>query len=92
MRDHRKPPKDGALQIGPHMQQVLWLSYNYVGHSPETWPCHLQRLGHCLPGGHSACPHGIHLGGLILTNPLPHEGHSLKQEKGIDHHSSNSIP
>ena len=22
----------------------------------ETWPCHLQRLGHCLPGGHSACP------------------------------------
>ena len=63
--DHRKPPKDGALQIGPHMQQVLWLSYNYVGHSPETWPCHLQRLGHCLPGGHSASPCGIHLGGLI---------------------------
>ena len=37
-------------------------------------------------------PHGICLGSLILTNPLPHEGHSLKQEKGIDCHSSNSIP
>ena len=71
--DHLKPPKDGALQIGPHMQQVLWLSYNYVGHSLQTWPCHLQRLGHCLPGGHSACPRGIHLGDFILTNPLPHE-------------------
>ena len=90
--DHHKPLKDGALQIGPHMQQVLWLSYNYVGHSPETWLCHLQRLGHCLPGGHSACPHGICLGNFILTNPLPHKGPSLKQEKGIDCHSSDSIP
>ena len=89
--DHHKPPKNGALQIGLHMRQVLWLSYNYIGHSPQAWLHHLCRLGHCLPGGHSACPHGLHLGNFILTDPLPHEGHNLKWEKGIDCHSSNSI-
>ena len=67
--DHRKPPKNGTLQVGPHMQQVLWLSYNYVGHSPQAWPCHLRRLGCCLPGGHSACPHGICLGNFIFNQP-----------------------
>ena len=38
------------------MQLVLWLSYNYSGHSLQTWPCHLYRLGCYLQGGHSACP------------------------------------
>ena len=68
--DHRKSPKNGALQVRSHMQLVLWLSYNYGRHSPLTWPHHLHRLGHYLQGGFSACLLiGVHLGNFIATDP-----------------------
>ena len=54
-RDRRESPKDSALQIRSHMQPVLWLPYNYIGHSMQTWLHHLHRLGCYLQGGHSVC-------------------------------------
>ena len=53
--DHCKSPKNGTLQVRSHMWLVLWLPYNYIGHSLQTWPHHLHRLGHYLQGGHSVC-------------------------------------